>query len=58
MVLSHAAGLNEILLEKLAEFGLTAQRVDYDKALLPQIKDADVLVNELNNINSLIHNPG
>jgi hypothetical protein len=35
MVLSYAARLHEILSEKLTKFGLTAQRVDYDNALLP-----------------------
>jgi D-3-phosphoglycerate dehydrogenase len=54
MVLSHAAGLNEILSEKLAEFGLTSQHVDYSKALLPQIKDVDVLVNGLGKVDRSI----
>jgi hypothetical protein len=31
--------------DKLSEFGLTCERVDYSKPLLPPIKDADVLVN-------------
>jgi D-3-phosphoglycerate dehydrogenase len=53
MVLSHAARLHGILSEKLTKFGLTAQCVD-DNALLPQIKDAYVLVNGLGKLDKSI----
>jgi D-3-phosphoglycerate dehydrogenase / 2-oxoglutarate reductase len=54
MVLSHAARLHEILSEKLTKFRLTAQCVDYDNALLPQIKDAYALVNGLGKLDGSI----
>src|SRR5215210_8606473 len=54
MILSYAAGLTEILSGKLKEFGLTAERVDYNKPILTQITDADVLVNGLGKVNKPI----
>ena len=50
MILSHAAGLKEILSDKLNQFGLTAEEVDEDKPLIQQIRDADVLVNGLGKV--------
>jgi len=46
-ILSYAAGLKELLSAKLNEIGFTADTVDYSHALLPQLKDADVIVNGL-----------
>ena len=39
---------------KLKEFGLSAERVDYNKPILTQITDADVLVNGLEKMNKPI----
>jgi len=54
MILSYAAGLTEILSGKLKEFGLIAERVDYNKPIMTQITDADVLVNGLGKLNKPI----
>jgi D-3-phosphoglycerate dehydrogenase / 2-oxoglutarate reductase len=54
MILSYAAGLTEILSGKLKEFGLSAERIDYNKPILTQITDADVLVNGLGKVNKPI----
>jgi D-3-phosphoglycerate dehydrogenase / 2-oxoglutarate reductase len=54
MILSYAASLKEILSSKLKEFGLSAERVDYNKPILPQITDADVLVNGLGKVDKAI----
>jgi D-3-phosphoglycerate dehydrogenase len=54
MILSYAASLQEILSSKLKEFGLSAERVDYNKPILPQITDADVLVNGLGKVDKAI----
>ena len=54
MISSYAAGLAEILSGKLKEFGLAAERVDYNKPILAQITDADVLVNGLGKVNKPI----
>jgi D-3-phosphoglycerate dehydrogenase len=54
MILSYAAGLTEILSDKLKEFGLAAERIDYNKPILTQITDADVLVNGLGKVNKPI----
>lgn len=43
MILSYAAGLTQLLLGKLKEFGLTAERVDYNKSILTQIAYAEYL---------------
>jgi D-3-phosphoglycerate dehydrogenase / 2-oxoglutarate reductase len=53
-ILSYAAGLKDLLSAKLNEIGFTAETVDYSQALLPQLKDADVLVNGLGDINKPI----
>lgn len=54
MILSYAAGLTEILSDKLKECGLAAERIDYNKPILTQITDADVLVNGLGKVNKPI----
>ncbi len=54
MILSYAAGLTQILSDKLKEFRLTAERVDYNKPILTQITDADVLVNGLGKVDKHI----
>ena len=46
-ILSKAGGFESLLSHKLATIGFRAERVDYEKPLLTQIKDADVLVNGL-----------
>jgi D-3-phosphoglycerate dehydrogenase len=46
-ILSYACGLEYLLSHQLATIGFRAERVQYEKPLLPQIKDADVLVNGL-----------
>jgi D-3-phosphoglycerate dehydrogenase / 2-oxoglutarate reductase len=48
--------LTEILSSKLKEFGLSAERVDYNKPILPQITDADVLVNGLGKVDKAVIN--
>ena len=53
-ILSYAAGLKDILSTKLEEIGLRAETVDYSKALLPQLRDADVLVNGLGTVDKSI----
>lgn len=54
MVLSQAAGLAERLIEKLEQFRLTAESVDYTKPLLSQISKADVLVNGLGKVDKTL----
>ena len=53
-ILSYAAGLKDILSTKLTEIGLRAETVDYSKALLPQLSDADVIVNGLGTVGKSI----
>ncbi len=53
-ILTLAAGLKEILGLKLNAIGLTVEAVDYDQPLLPQLVDADVLVNGLGKIDKMI----
>jgi len=53
-ILTLAAGFEEILSAKLNEIGLTAQTVDYSQPLLPQLTDADVLVNGLGKVDRSI----
>lgn len=54
IILSYAASLDENLTDKLADFDLRAERADYDKPLLPQIRDANVLVNGLGTVDQSI----
>jgi D-3-phosphoglycerate dehydrogenase / 2-oxoglutarate reductase len=44
-LLTHSSDLNEILLAKLNQIGLAAETIDYKKPILPQIVDAEVIVN-------------
>ncbi len=53
-ILSYAAGLQDLLSAKLSEIGFTAETVDYSQELLPQLKNADVIVNGLGTINKSI----
>jgi len=53
-ILSYAAGLKDILSTKLKEIGLRAETVDYSKALLPQLSDADVIINGLGTVDKSI----
>ena len=49
-LLTRSTDLNKILLAKLDQIGLTAETIDYKKSILPQIEDADVIVNGFGNI--------
>src|ERR671939_391425 len=44
-LLTRSSDLNEILLAKLNQIGLTAETIDYERPILPQIPDAQVIVN-------------
>jgi D-3-phosphoglycerate dehydrogenase len=44
-LLTRSYDLNEILLAKLNQIGLAAETIDYKKPILPQIVDAEVIVN-------------
>jgi D-3-phosphoglycerate dehydrogenase / 2-oxoglutarate reductase len=44
-LLTRSSDLNEILLAKLNQIGLAAETIDYKKPVLPQIVDAEVIVN-------------
>jgi D-3-phosphoglycerate dehydrogenase / 2-oxoglutarate reductase len=44
-LLTRSSDLNEILLAKLNQIGLAAETIDYKKPILPQIVDAEVIVN-------------
>jgi D-3-phosphoglycerate dehydrogenase len=44
-LLTRSSDLNEMLLAKLNQIGLTAETIDYKKPVLPQIVDAEVIVN-------------
>jgi D-3-phosphoglycerate dehydrogenase / 2-oxoglutarate reductase len=44
-LLSRSSDLNEILLAKLNQIGLAGETIDYKKPLVPQIADAEVIVN-------------
>lgn len=53
-ILSYAASLKDLLSDKLNEIGFTAETVDYSQALLPQLKDADVIINGLGTVDKSI----
>ncbi len=53
-ILSLAFGLNEILSLHLDRVGFKAETVDYSKPLLPQIEEADILINGLGQIDRSI----
>jgi D-3-phosphoglycerate dehydrogenase len=44
-LLTRSSNLNEILLAKLNQTGLTGETIDYKKPILPQIADAEAMVN-------------
>ena len=44
-LLTRSSDLNEILLAKLNQIGLAGETIDYKKPVLPQIADAEVIVN-------------
>ena len=44
-LLTRSSDLNEILLAKLNQIGLTGQTIDYKRPILPQIADAEVIIN-------------
>src|SRR5919199_1992152 len=44
-LLTSSSDLNEMLLAKLNQIGLTAETIDYKRPILPQIVDAEVIVN-------------
>src|ERR687885_1854044 len=44
-LLTRSSDLNEILLAKLNEIGITGETIDYKRPILPQIADAEVIVN-------------
>ena len=44
-LLTRSSDLNEILLAKLKQIGLTGETIDYKTPILPQIADAEVIVN-------------
>jgi len=44
-LLTRSSDLNEILLTKLNQIGLTGETIDYNRPILPQIADAEVIVN-------------
>lgn len=49
-ILSHGYGLSEILTDELSKIGLQATMVDYKKPFLPQISEAEILINGLGKI--------
>lgn len=53
-ILSHACYLKELLSIELAKLGFSAESVDYDRSLIPQIRDADVLINGLGKLDKSI----
>jgi D-3-phosphoglycerate dehydrogenase / 2-oxoglutarate reductase len=44
-LLTRSSDLNEILLAKLNQIGLTGETIDYKRSIVPQIADAEVIVN-------------
>ena len=49
-LLTRSSDLNKILLAKLNQMQLTGETIDYGKPILPQIEDAEVIVNGFGNI--------
>lgn len=49
-LLTRSSDLNKILLAKLNQIGLTGEIIDYKNPLLPQLEDAEVIVNGFGNI--------
>ena len=44
-LLTRSSDLNEVLLAKLKQVGLTGETIDYKRPILPQIADAEVIIN-------------
>ena len=53
-LLTRSSDLNKILLAKLNQMQLTGETIDYGKPILPQIEDAEVIVNGFGNIDKTI----
>ena len=53
-LLTRSSELNDILITKLNQIGLTGEIIDYNQPLLPQIEDAEVVVNGFGNIDKSI----
>jgi len=53
-ILTRSSDLNEILLAKLNQVGLTGETIDYNRPLSPQLLDAEVLVTGFSNIDKTI----
>src|SRR5215212_1813041 len=53
-LLTRSSDLNEILLVKLKEVGLTGETIDYKRPILPQIADAEVIINGFGIIDKLL----
>lgn len=53
-ILSYAVGLQDFLSAKLKKNGFTVETVDYSQELLPQLKNADVIVNGLGTVDKSI----
>jgi D-3-phosphoglycerate dehydrogenase len=53
-LLTRSSNLNEILLAKLNQIGLTGETIDYKKPILPQIADAEAIVNGFGAIDKLL----
>jgi D-3-phosphoglycerate dehydrogenase / 2-oxoglutarate reductase len=49
-LLTRSSDLNKILLATLNQIGLTGEIIDYKNPLLPQLEDAEVIVNGFGNI--------
>lgn len=54
MILSHGYGLKEILIEELSKIGLLATLLDYKRPFLPQITEAEILINGLEKIDKSV----
>src|ERR671933_1561409 len=44
-LLTRSSDLNEMLLAKLNQIGLTGETIDYRRSIVPQIADAEIIVN-------------
>jgi D-3-phosphoglycerate dehydrogenase / 2-oxoglutarate reductase len=53
-LLTRSSELNKIILAKLSQIGLTCEIIDHDQPLLPQIEDAQVIVNGFGDIDKSI----
>jgi len=53
-LLTLSSELNKIILAKLSQIGLTCEIIDHDQPLLPQIEDAQVIVNGFGDIDKSI----